>query len=151
MLRLPKTRKQICLIFDPIAEQPLLPILRGLLLALSIGPVACFAANAQSLSAADLQAVRGALTAAQSGEFGRAYAEAAAATDPLPAKILRWMDCARTGAPGRFPDIAEFIEKNPDWPGQKTLRRHAEEALAAESDAVAGEWLKRYPPVSAAG
>ena len=95
--------------------------------------------------------MRPALAAAQGGDFGRAYAEAAAIADPLPLKMLRWMDYARPGAPGRFPDIAEFIEKNPDWPGQKALRRHAEEALAGESDAVAGEWLKRYPPVSAAG
>jgi soluble lytic murein transglycosylase len=61
------------------------------------------------------------------------------------------MEYARPGAPGRFPDIAEFIEKNPDWPGQKSLRKHAEEALAAESDAVAADWFKRYPPVSPTG
>jgi soluble lytic murein transglycosylase len=109
------------------------------------------AAYAQTLSAADLQAMRSALAAAQSGDFGRAYADAVAITDPLPLKMLRWMDYARPGAPGRFPDIAEFIEKNPDWPDQKALRKHAEEALAGESDAVAAEWLKRYPPIGAAG
>ena len=126
-------------------------MLRGLLLALSIGSAACIAADAQSLSAADLQAMRPAFAVAQGGDFGRAYTEAAPITDPLPLKMLRWMDYARPGAPGRFPDIADFIEKNPDWPGQKALRRHAEEALAGESDAVAGEWLRRYPPVSATG
>ena len=129
----------------------MLPTLRGLLIALSIAAAGCCAAEAQSLSTAELQAMRPARAAAQGGDFARAYAEASAITDPLPVKMLRWMDYARPGAPGRFPDIAEFIEKNPDWPGQRALRRHAEEALAAESDAVAGEWLKRYPPVSAAG
>src|SRR5215831_6384900 len=105
----------------------------------------------QTLSAADLQATGSALAAAQSGDWNRAYTEAAAITDPLPLKMLHWIDYARPGAPGRFPDIAEFIEKNPDWPGQKSLRKHAEEALAAESDEVAAEWFKRYPPVSATG
>jgi soluble lytic murein transglycosylase len=108
-------------------------------------------AHAQPLSATDMQAMRSALAAAQSGDWGRAYSETAAITDPLTLKMLRWMDYARPGAAGRFPDIAEFIEKYPDWPGQKALRKHAEEALAGESDSVASDWLKRYPPISAAG
>jgi soluble lytic murein transglycosylase len=109
------------------------------------------AAKAEVLPAADLQAMRLALAAAQSGDWSRAYVAAAAINDPLPVKMLHWIDYARPGAAGRFPDIADFIEKNPDWPAQKSLRRHAEEALAGESDAVSAEWLKRYPAVSAAG
>ena len=120
------------------------PICRGLLIvvlaAFSLGSPT---AIGQSLPAADLEAMRSALAAAQGADWARAYAAAAAAEDPLPLKMLRWMDCARPGAPGRFPDIAEFIEKNPDWPGQKSLRKHAEEALAAESDEVAAQWFKR--------
>jgi soluble lytic murein transglycosylase len=108
-------------------------------------------AHAQSLSEPDLLATRAALAAARSGEWSRAYAEAAQIKDPLPSKLVRWMDGARPGAPGRFADIADFIEKNPDWPHQKALRRHAEEALSGESDAVAADWFKRYPPLSAAG
>jgi soluble lytic murein transglycosylase len=65
--------------------------------------------------------------------------------------MLRWIDYARPGAPGRFPDIVEFIEKNPDWPGQKALRKHAEEALVGESDNTAADWFEHYPPISAAG
>ena len=61
------------------------------------------------------------------------------------------MDYSRPGAPGRFSDIAEFIEKNPAWPRQKALCRHAEEALAGEPDDVAVDWFKRFPPVSAVG
>lgn len=129
----------------------MLPIPRGALLALILFAGGIAPSKADSLSASDLGALRSALSAAQSGDWSRAYAEVAPATDPLPQKMLRWMDYARPGAPGRFPDIAEFIEKNPDWPGQKALRKHAEEALTAESDAVAGEWFKRYPPLSATG
>ena len=128
------------------------PIVRGLLPVVLIFVALGFpAAKAQTLPAADMEAMRSALAAAQGGDWSRAYAVAATTTDPLPVKMLRWLDYARPGAPGRFPDIAEFIEENPDWPGQKALRKHAEEALAAESDAVAAEWFKRYPPVSPTG
>ena len=74
------------------------------------------AGAAQTLPAADMETMRSALTAAQSGDWSRAYTQAATINDPLPLKMLRWMDYARPGAPGRFPDIAEFIEKNPAWP-----------------------------------
>ena len=107
--------------------------------------------RAQGLSELDLQAARAALAAAQSGDWTRAYAGAAAVGDPLPLKIVRWLDYSRPGAPGRFADIAEFIEKNPDWPRQKALRRHAEEALSGESDAAAADWFRRRPPVSGIG
>jgi peptidoglycan lytic transglycosylase len=128
------------------------PIVRGLLpIAWMTFALGFLPAAAQTLTAADIEVMRTALASAQSGDWGRAYAGAATITDPLPQKMLRWMDCVRPGAPGRFPDIAEFIETNPDWPGQKALRKHAEEALAAESDAVAAEWFKRHPPVSAIG
>src|SRR6202022_1905920 len=66
-------------------------------------------------------------------------------------QIVRWLDYSRPGAPGRFADIAEFIEKNPDWPRPKALRRHAEEALSGESDAVAADWFRRRPPASGVG
>jgi len=128
------------------------PIICGLLTVVLILVALWFpAASAQTLPAADMAVMRSALAAAQSGDWSRAYASAATATDPLPVKILRWVEYARPGAPGRFPDIAEFIEKNPDWPGQKALRKHAEEALAGESDAVAADWFKRYPAVSPMG
>jgi soluble lytic murein transglycosylase len=128
------------------------PIVCGLLPVVLILVALGFpAATAQTLPPADMEVMRSALAAAQGADWSRAYAGAAAITDPLSVKMLRWMDYARPGAPGRFPEIAEFIEKNPDWPGQKALRKHAEEALAGESDGVAAEWFKRYPPVSPTG
>jgi soluble lytic murein transglycosylase len=130
----------------------LAPTFRRLLpVILTIFAIYCRAAPAETLAPADLEVMRSALAAAQAGDWTRAYASAAGITDPLPLKMLRWIDCARPGAPGRFPEIAEFIESNPDWPGQKALRAHAEEALAGETDAVAADWFKRYPPVSPTG
>ena len=109
------------------------------------------ASAAETLPAADLDVMRAALAAALSGDWTRAYASASGINDPLPMKMLHWMDYARPGAPGRFPDISEFIEQNPDWPAQKALCKHAEEALAGELDAVAADWFKRHPPVSPTG
>ncbi len=109
------------------------------------------AARAQALSDADLGAARIALAAAEAGDWSRAYADAAPIKDPLPLEMLHWLDYASPGAPSRFVDIADFIAKNPGWPHQHAMRRHAEEALSGESDAVAAEWLRRYPPISAAG
>src|SRR5260370_32798102 len=105
-----------CLIFDSAKEPPTLPpLVCGLLpVVLIFVALGSPAASAQTLPAADMEMMRSALAAAQGGDWSRAYAGAAKATDPLPLKMLRWMDCARPGAPGRFPDIAEFIAKNPD-------------------------------------
>ena len=128
------------------------PIVCGTLsIALIILTLGLPASAADTLPAADLDAMRTALVAAQSGDWTRAYVGASTITEPLPMKMLRWMEYARPGAPGRFPDISEFIEQNPDWPAQKALRKHAEEALAGESDAVAADWFKRHPPVSPTG
>jgi len=130
----------------------LLSVLRGSLgVILFIFAIRSAAAIAQTLSTADLEVMRSALATAQGGDWSRAYAGAATIEDPLLLKMLRWMDYARPGAPGRFPEIAEFIEANPEWPGQKALRKHVEEALAGETDAAAAEWFKRYPPVSPTG
>jgi soluble lytic murein transglycosylase len=125
--------------------------LNRLLLSLVLAAAAAGAAQAQGLSDIDLGATRAALAAAQMGDWNRAYADAASIKDPLPLEMLRWLDYASPGAPGRFVDIADFIEKKSDWPHQKALRKHAEEALSGETDAVAADWLKRYPPLSAAG
>jgi soluble lytic murein transglycosylase len=130
---------------------PVFRILLSLSLSLAIFTINLPVACAEPLSEADLQATRTMLAAAQAGDWSRAYAGLVLVSDPLPLKILHWMDYSRPGAPGRFPDIAEFIQKNPDWPKQKALRKHAEEALSGESDDVAADWLKRYPPISAVG
>ena len=130
----------------------MLRVIRILLsVSLAIFTISLTAAPAQTLAEVDLQATRASFAAAQGGDWNRAYAELAPPSDPLPLKILRWMDYSRPGAPGRFSDIAEFIQKNPDWPRQKALRKHAEEALAGEADDVAADWFKRFPPVSAVG
>ena len=95
--------------------------------------------QAQDLSDADRTAAVSAIAAARSGDWTQAYAAAGHSTNPLPTQIVRWLDYTRSDVTGRFADISQFIEQNPDWPGQKILRRRAEEALASESDDVAAK------------
>ncbi len=125
--------------------------LNRLMFPVLLGCVFAGMAQAQLLSRSDLAATRAAFAAAQAGDWNRALAAAEAISDPLPGKMVRWLDYATPGAPGRFADIADFVKKNPQWPRQKALRSHAEEALAGETDAVAAAWFAQYPPVSATG
>jgi peptidoglycan lytic transglycosylase len=107
--------------------------------------------GAQDLTAAQRQAALAALTAAESGEWSQAFARAEQVKDPLPLKMVRWLEYTHGNTAARFAEIAAFIENNPDWPYQKTLYRRAEDALQFESDEIASAWFKRHPAVSAAG
>jgi soluble lytic murein transglycosylase len=107
--------------------------------------------QAQALSDADRAAAVSAIGAARAGDWAQAYQAAGHSSDPLASKIVRWLDYSRSSVTGRFSDISAFIEANPDWPGQKILRRQAEQALASESDDVANAWFQRFPPVSPMG
>jgi soluble lytic murein transglycosylase len=128
----------------------LAPVFRLLLIVAALlaglGPV-----HAEDLSETDRAAGLAAIAAARTGDWSQAYTAAGRSANPLPLKIARWLDYTRSNVAGRFSDIAQFIQQNPDWPSQKILRRRAEEALGDESDDVAANWLKRFPPVSAIG
>ena len=126
------------------------PVFRLLLIVVALVAVSR-PLHAEDLSEADRAAGLAAIAAARAGDWTQAYATAGRSTSPLPTKIVRWLDFTRANVTGRFSDISQFIEQNPDWPGQKILRRHAELALTSESDDVAMAWLKRFPPVSPLG
>jgi soluble lytic murein transglycosylase len=128
----------------------LAPVIRWLLI-VAAAVMVPQPAHAAALSDADRAAAIAAIGAARAGDWPQAYAAAGRSSDPLPLKIVRWLDYTRSTVAGRFSDIAAFIEQNPDWPSPKILRRRAEEALGDESDDVAAPWLKRFPPVSPLG
>ncbi len=121
------------------------------MLAVSAATVlACGPARAQ-LAEPDRTIALTAIAEANRDQWAQAYAEAERSRDPLPLKLVRWLDYTHVMAGDRFNDIAEFIEHNPGWPYQKTLQRRAEEALAFVPDQTAAAWLARHPPISAAG
>lgn len=126
------------------------PVFRLLLIVVALVAVSR-PLHAEDLSEADRTAGLAAIAAARAGDWTQAYAAAGRSTSPLPTKIVRWLDFTHSNPVGRFSDISQFIEQNPDWPGQKILRRQAELALASESDDVVAAWLKRFPPVSPLG
>jgi soluble lytic murein transglycosylase len=118
-----------------------------LVLFLSLGS----SGRAQSLNDADLKGVRTVVAAARAGDWAQAYAAAAQIKDPVPGKMLRWLDYLRGSPAGRFAEIADFIDHNADWPSQIHLRQRAEEATASEPDAIVEDWFKRHPPITGMG
>jgi soluble lytic murein transglycosylase len=129
----------------------LFAVFRFVVAVVCAGLAVAASAGAQELSESDGAAGVAAINAARGGDWAQAYAQASRSTNPLPLKVIHWLDYSRTSPSGRFLDIAQFISANPDWPAQKLLRRRAEEAMSTESDATVADWLKRYPPISAIG
>jgi len=109
------------------------------------------AAAAEGGADIDRQAMQAVVAAADSGDWKQAFARAAQIKDPLPLKMVQWLEYTRGNTAARFADIAAFIDANPNWPHQKTLCRRAEDALQFESDETAAAWFKRHPATSAAG
>ena len=128
-----------------------MPAVFRLLLAGSLLLLAAGSAPAQNLSDADRAAALAAIGAARSGDWTQAYTAAGRSSDPLPMKIVHWLDYTRSNVTGRFADISSFIAQNPDWPSQKILRRQAEQALFGESDDTAAAWFQKFPPMSPLG
>jgi soluble lytic murein transglycosylase len=108
-------------------------------------------ARADLLSPADHQIYHSAFAAAKSGNFAAAERDARLAKDPLLGKVLLWLDLTHGGSGVSFGDVADFITKNPDWPGQITLRQRAEEAIAGVSDTTLRDWFARFKPVTPYG
>src|SRR5438477_5784771 len=129
----------------------LFPVLRIVFAALAALALSIPSSFAQGPKDQNQTAAVAAIAAAHAGDWPKAYAQASESKDPLAVKIVHWLDVTRASAAGRFSEIAGFIEQNPDWPLQKTLRRRAEEALVTESDDTAAGWFKRYPAQSAIG
>ncbi len=153
MLRASKEVKQARLIIDTRLEgSPLPPVSRlALFILLCLTLLGIERAKSEALSSPDLAAMRSALTAAHKGKWNLAYGDLAAVKDPLPLKLLRWLDYTHGPATGSFAEVSQFIRANPDWPRQKALLRAAEKALSNVPDDVARAWLKRHPPISTLG
>jgi soluble lytic murein transglycosylase len=70
----------------------------------------------------------------------------------IAAKLAQWTALSQPGATVGWRDLNAFMQQNPDWPGQPTMRRNAEAAMPADldqSDVLA--WFERFPPLTAAG
>ena len=74
------------------------------------------------------------------------------ARDPLASKLYHWMVFADKGDFGDFSRLAQFVRKNPDWPGIDAVKLRAEQRMPVSlksADVLA--WYADYPPKSATG
>lgn len=86
-------------------------------------------ADSAGLSSRDLAIYKQAFAALEKDRWKEARRLAATAKDPLPAKVIQWLDLTRPG-PGRdFKEMSEFLKANPDWPLRYTLTQQAERAM----------------------
>ena len=100
--------------------------------------------GAEALSANDRSIAARAFEAADRDQFGKAEEIAETASDKLPLKILQWIDFLRPAAGHSFAEISAFIEANPDWPKQSTLRARAEESIGTVPDATLHAWYAEH-------
>jgi soluble lytic murein transglycosylase len=98
-------------------------------------------------SESDRRIYSDAFAAAGRGDWARAQRIAAAGHDQLAATILRWLRDKQSGSGATFAEITSFIDTHPDWPAQKQLLQHAEEAIESATDSQATAWFSAHPPV----
>ena len=94
-----------------------------------------------------------AFAAAKSGKWTTALKLAAKRPDPVADKLLVWLSLTSGRSLAGFTEISGFIERNPDWPGQRDLRRRAEAAMNHEvlDDKTRRDWFAAYPPLTGLG
>ena len=110
------------------------------------------AAPAESLSAADQIVYRAAFKAVDQDHWLEARRLAGLARNPLPGKVIQWLDLTRPG-PGRsFDEITQFMASSPDWPQQDRLQAMAEHNMPPDmsADAVLA-WFHGRSPSTAYG
>jgi soluble lytic murein transglycosylase len=103
-------------------------------------------ARAAQLSDSDRRIYGEAFAAAKRADWTHAQRIAAAGHDPLAATILRWLKDMASGSGASFSEITSFMDAHPDWPAQKQLRQHAEEAVVSATDSQLTAWFITHPP-----
>ncbi|MDF2366004.1 lytic transglycosylase domain-containing protein [Sneathiella sp.] len=129
------------------ADRPPLPQTRPIGIELPPHPL-----STGLLSARDMKLYKEAFAAADKQQWNRAIEIAGRAKYRLPADIIDWRYFSAYRNHASFAQITRFIEAHPDWPGQRTLRRRAEQAL----DDTVGQarilkWFAGHEPVTGIG
>jgi soluble lytic murein transglycosylase len=76
------------------------------------------------------------LVAVKADRWAEAQAEAANVADPVAEKLILYLRLRAPGAATSF-EIADFMQRNPDWPAQSMLERRRQEAIASDPDDAA--------------
>ncbi len=111
--------------------------------------LALLALYAPAVRADDAGLLTQALDAAESGDWSRA-ADEARASGPLAADVITWKYLREQQA--NFGDYLDFLNRHPDWPGLKGLRKKGEAAIVPGSspDSILA-FFGRQPPQTGAG
>lgn len=73
-------------------------------------------------------------------------------TDPQMKSVIGWFLYTAPRSGQSFEDIAFYLQGHPNWPGQRLLRRRAEEAITADTDnQLLADWFQQFPPISLKG
>lgn len=139
---------------DRISCHPL-PLLAALLIvvAVRLGAGCPAEAAGATLTAADRNTYRLAFTAVDAGNWDEALRLGKRGRNPLPYKVIQWLYYTEPRSGAAFDAIAYFIRGHPQWPGERLLRRRAEEALDPDRlpDQEILAWFQAYPPVGIEG
>ncbi len=96
------------------------------------------------------QNVSAALKNADQGNWSSLEQLRRTSRDQATQNILDWFAYTRGHSSVSFNDIATFIEKHPDWPGQYTLKQRAEEVLSSNvSNASFLKYASKHKPAAA--
>jgi len=87
-----------------------------------------------------------AIDAARDGDWDTA-ARIAARDGEVAADVIEWMRL-RAGD-GSYSDVRAFLDRRPDWPGERRLRRQSEMVVMGQSDAAVLSFFDAVPPQSA--
>lgn len=106
-------------------------------------------ASAAELNSRDREILSSALERIDQGKPEETRYIAAGIDNPLAAKLLQWYRLLRYGDRQDFAEISAFLEANPNWPGQITLRRAAEKVMPeGMPPQPRANWFQKYPPLS---
>ena len=122
-----------------------------LLAAFAALPPARFAV-AETLSASDQVIYRTAFKLIEKGKWDDARTLALTAKNPLPAKVIEWLDLIRPGMGRSFDEISAFMQANPAWPYQITMQSMAERNMPDNmSPREVQAWFTNRTPQTAYG
>ncbi len=76
------------------------------------------------------------LSAVRTDRWADAQAAAARFADPVPEKLVLYLRLRAPGA-ATASEIADFMQRNPDWPAQAMLEHRRQEAIATDPDDAA--------------
>ena len=89
-----------------------------------------------------------AMEALRTGDWAMA-AQLAARDGPVAADVIEWARL-RNGQ-GNFDEVSAFLQRRPDWPGERYLRKRSERTVLSEPDSAVLAFFAETPPQTPGG